>query len=202
MTTPTPNSVLTEAIGPNSGAALRAKELLLIVAGVAALAITAKMRVPMWPVPITMQTFTVFVIGAAYGARLGVGTVLAYLALGALGADVFTGSSATVGGLSYMAGPTGGYLAGFVVATAVVGALARRGWDRSVWRMAVAVALGTATVYALGLGWMSVLFAGDKGMAWVLQYGMVNFLPGDALKLALAATAVPAVVHLIGSRRA
>ena len=200
MRTPTPNSVLTDQFGPSSGTALRVKELLLILAGIAALAITAKMRVPMWPVPITMQTFTVFVIGAAYGSRLGVVTVLAYLALGALGADVFTGSSASLNGLAYMAGPTLGYLIGFVAAAAIVGALARRGWDRSILRMAGAVALGTATVYAFGLAWMSWLFAADKGMAWVLQHGMVSFLPGDALKLALAATLVPAVAHLAARR--
>ncbi|UOM33139.1 biotin transporter BioY [Acuticoccus sp. I52.16.1] len=200
MRSPTPNSVLTEAFGPNTGAALRLKEVLLVVAGVAALAITAKMRVPMWPVPITMQTFAVFVIGAAYGTRLGVGTVLAYLALGALGADVFTSSSATSNGIAYMAGPTGGYLAGFAVAAGIMGAFARRGWDQSIVRMGVAVFLSTAVVYTLGLAWMSYLFAADKGMAWVLQYGMVNFLPGDVLKLALAATLVPAV-HLLTARK-
>lgn len=201
MRSPTPNSVLTKSFGPSAGTALRLKEVLLIVAGVAALAITAKMRVPMWPVPITMQTFAVFVIGAAYGTRLGVGTVLAYLALGAVGADVFTGSSATSNGLAYMVGPTGGYLLGFVVAAGVMGALARRGWDRSIPLMALAVGLSTAIVYTLGLAWMSYLFAAEKGMAWVLQYGMVSFLPGDVLKLALAATLVPAVSHLVGGRK-
>ncbi|WP_075222136.1 biotin transporter BioY [Acuticoccus yangtzensis] len=196
MRNPTHHGVLTDAFGPTSGTALRLKELALVALGVAALAITAKMRVPMWPVPITMQTFTVFVIGAAYGTRLGVGTVLAYLAIGALGADVFTSSSATANGLAYMTGPTLGYLVGFVAAAGIVGTLAQRGWDVSIGKMALAVALGTAAVYACGLSWMAALFAADKGMGWVLQYGMVNFLPGDALKLALAATLVPAVARL------
>jgi biotin transport system substrate-specific component len=142
----------------------------------------------MWPVPVTMQTFAVLLIGAAYGARLSLVTILGYLALGASGVLVFAGDQA---GLAYMAGPTGGYLVGFAVAAALMGALARRGWDRTVAGMAGAMLLGNAVIYALGLGWMAVLFAGSKGFGWVVQMGMVNFLPGDLLKLALAAMLMP-----------
>jgi len=190
--------VLAEAFGAKEGAALRLKQAALVVAGIAALALAAKIRVPMWPVSVTMQTFAVLTIGAAYGLRLGLMTLLGYLALGAAGVAVFAGDSA---GLAYMAGPTGGYLVGFAVAAGLMGGLARRGWDRSFGGMVGAMLLGNATIYAFGLAWMSHLFAADKGMAWVLQYGMGNFLAGDVLKLALAALVLPAAWKLVGRAR-
>ena len=93
MSTTTLRPVLSEVLGPSEGVSLRVKQVLLVVLGVAALTLAAKIRVPMWPVPITMQTFAVLVIGAAYGARLGFATLLAYLAVGAAGFAVFTGES-------------------------------------------------------------------------------------------------------------
>jgi len=166
---------------------------LLVALGVAAIALAAQIRVPMWPVPVTMQTFAVLTVGAVYGARLGGLTVLAYLALGALGVSVFTGEGA---GLAYMAGPTGGYLVGFAVAAAFVGWLAGRGWSRSVPGMVAALALGNVVIYAFGLPWMAYLFLAERGAEWVLQWGMTNFLLGDALKLALAALLVPGLWKL------
>ena len=198
MSTTTLRPVLSEALGPSDGLSLRAKQVLLVLAGVAALTIAAKIRVPMWPVPITMQTFAVLVIGAAYGMRLGVATLAAYLALGAAGLAVFTGESA---GLAYMMGPTGGYLIGFAVAAGVMGWLAARGWDRSVAGMAGALLIGNAVIYAFGLPWMAHLFAAEKGMAWVVQWGMTNFLLGDALKLALAAVVLPLAWKAVGRAR-
>jgi biotin transport system substrate-specific component len=182
--------VLSEAFGANEGSARLAKQIVLVLAGITALSLAAKIRVPMWPVPMTMQTLAVLTIGTAYGLRLGLVTLFGYVALGALGVAVFAGDSA---GLIYMAGPTGGYLAGFVLAAAAMGVMARRGWDRSVVGMAGAMLIGTVIVYAFGLGWMAHLFAADKGMGWVMQYGMLNFLAGDAVKLVLAALLVPAV---------
>ena len=180
--------VLAEALVLRGDAARAAKSAALVLAGIAGLVIASKIRVPMWPVPVTMQTFAVLVLGAAYGLRLSLVTVLGYLVLGAAGFAVFAGESA---GLVYMAGPTGGYLAGFVAAMALMGALARRGWDRSVLGMGAAMVLGNAVIYGFGLAWMSWLFAAEKGLGWVLHYGMVNFLAGDALKLALAAMVMP-----------
>lgn len=197
----TTDRVLTDAFGPGEGAALRAKQAALVILGVALLTLAAKIRVPMWPVPITMQTFAVLTIGAAYGMRLGLVTLLAYLAVGALGADVFTGSGAGTGGLAYMAGPTGGYLLGFAVAAAVMGRLAEAGWDRNVGRMAGALLVGNAIIYAFGLPWMAYLFLAERGAVWVLQWGMTNFLVGDALKLVLAALLIPAAWKLVGDAR-
>ena len=192
--------VLVETFG-DEGAARVAKQVLLVALGVAALAIAAKIKVPMWPVPATLQTFVVLSIGASYGMRLGLVTLIAYLAGGALGFDVFTGSSAEVGGLSYMLGATGGYLVGFAVAAGAMGALARAGWDRSVGRMALAMLIGNAIIYLFGVPWMAYLFLEDRGFAWVMQWGMTNFLVFDALKLALAALLFPALWKLVGDAR-
>lgn len=189
----TMNKVLGEVFGPTEGTARVAKDVALVLAGIAALALAAKIRVPMWPVPITMQTFAVLTIGAGLGLRLGLITLLGYIALGAAGLNVFTGENA---GLAYLAGPTGGYLLGFVVAAGAMGLLARRGWDRTVAGMAGAMLIGTAIIYAFGLAGMAYLFLTEKGAAWVLQYGMLNFLVGDALKLALAALVVPGLWKL------
>ncbi len=201
MTAMTTDRVLTEALGPSEGAGLRIKQAALVILGVAALIFAAKIRVPMWPVPITMQTFAVLTIGAAYGMRLGLGTVLAYLAVGALGFNVFTSSSAESYGLAYMVGPTGGYLVGFAVAAGVMGWLAARGWDCGVVWMAGALLICNAIIYAFGLPWMAYLFLADKGAAWVMQWGMTNFLLGDALKLALSALLIPAAWKLVGRAR-
>ena len=193
------DKVLVEAIGPGSGTALRLKQAALVVIGIAALAVAAKIRVPMWPVPVTMGTFAVLTIGAAYGPRLGLATVLGYLALGALGANVFAGSSAAESGVVYMLGGTGGYLAGYALAATVLGALARRGWDRSAGRMALAMLVGNAVIYIPGLLWLGHLHGWDQP---ILAWGLTPFLAGDALKLALAAILLPVAWKTVGSVRA
>ena len=168
----------------------------LVAAGILALVIAAKIRVPFWPVPMTMQTFAVLMIGAAYGPRLGGATVLGYLLIGALGADVFTGEAS--GGVAYMLGNTGGYLAGFLLAAVALGALARRGWDRSVGWTALALLIGNAAIYAPGLLWLGVLHGFDKP---ILDWGLWPFLLGDALKLALAAMLLPLAWRALGPAR-
>ncbi len=198
MSTTHERPVLSEVLGPSEGTSRRAKQIALVILGIAALTIAAKIRIPMWPVPVTMQTFAVLTIGAAYGVRLGLVTLLAYLAVGAAGLAVFSGDSA---GLTYIAGPTGGYLVGFAVAAGAMGWLAERGWDRSFVSMAAAMLIGNAIIYVFGLPWMAYLFLAEKGGAWVLQWGITAFLVGDAIKLALAALLVPAVWKLVGPAR-
>ncbi|NDV01038.1 biotin transporter BioY [Pseudoroseicyclus tamaricis] len=189
------NKVLAEAFGPSEGTGRLAKQVALVALGVVFLALMSKIRVPFWPVPLTMQTFATLVVAAAFGARLGAATLLAWLALGASGAAVFTGDAA---GLTYFAGPTGGYLVGFAFAGALVGWLAERGWSRSVAGMVGALLLGNVIIYAFGLPWMAYLFAAEQGMDWVLQYGVTNFLLGDAAKLALAAVLLPTIWKVSG----
>lgn len=191
-------TVLAESILPLEGSALRLKQAALVLAGILILAIAAKIKVPMWPVPITMGTFAVLTIGAAYGPRLGLATILGYMIVGAIGFDVFAGSSAEKFGLTYMMGGTGGYLVGYVLATLALGYFARKGWDRSVSRMGAAMLIGNVLIYVPGLLWLGTLYGWDKP---ILQWGLTPFLIGDALKLVLAAILVPAVWKMVGNAR-
>lgn len=204
MATTMNDKVLVEAIGPTQGTAVLIKQAIMVILGVAALTLAAKIRVPMWPVPITLQTMAVLMIGTGFGLRLGLGTVLAYLGLGVVlayfGASftVFTGETAT---MAYFVGPTMGYLIGFAVSAGVMGWLAQRGWDRTYGKMALALLIGMAIIYAFGMPWMAYLFLEDKGAMWVFQWGMGNFLPGEALKLAIAAMLIPTLWKLVGNAR-
>ena len=189
-TAPTLSQVLWPAKDTDAARWMRAA--ILVSLGVVAMAIAAKVRIPMWPVPITMQTFVVLTIGAAYGAGLGVTTMLAYLAVGALGFDIFTSSSADKNGIAYMMGGSGGYLLGFVVAAGVLGWLARKGWDRTIPMMAVAMLIGSALIYIPGLVWLNMQ-PYSQGWSWTIANGLTPFLIGDALKLALAALVMPAL---------
>ncbi len=191
-------NVLAEAFGANEGAALRLKQVALVVLGIAVLAAAAKIKVPMWPVPITMGTFAVLTVGAAYGPRLGLVTILGCMIVGALGFDVFAGSSAEAFGIEYMMGGTGGYLVGYVLATVALGVLARAGWDRSAPKMAGAMLLGNAMIYVPGLIWLGMLYGWDKP---ILEWGLTPFLVGDAIKLALAAVILPLAWKLVGRAR-
>lgn len=197
--TMTQNKVLAEAFGPTEGMARLVKQAVLVVLGIAVLALAAKIKVPMWPVPVTMGTFAVLALGAAYGPKLGLVTIAGYMAIGALGFDVFAGSSAEAYGIAYMMGGTGGYLVGYVLATVVLGVLARRGWDRSVVWMGAAMLVGNAIIYVPGVLWLGVLYGWDQP---ILQWGLWPFLVGDALKLALAAAVLPGLWKLVGDARA
>ena len=192
--------VLGDLVPPHEGAALWLKRAVLFALGIAALTVAAKIKVPLWPspVPITLGTFAVLTIGAAYGPRLGLATVLGYLAIGAVGFDVFASSSADKNGLAYMLGGSGGYLVGYAMAAAALGWCARRGWDRSVLWMAFAMLIGNALIYVPGLMWLHQFTTGwEQTLAW----GLTPFLIGDGIKLALAALLVPAVWKLVGSAR-
>ncbi|WP_375690995.1 biotin transporter BioY [Pseudooceanicola sp. LIPI14-2-Ac024] len=192
--------VLTEAFGPSEGLGLRLKQAALVVAGIAFLAIMAKIKVavPPSPVAVNMGTFAVLTIGAAYGARLGLVTILGYMIIGALGFDVFQSSTAELSGIEYMMGGTGGYLLGYVMATVLLGTLARRGWDRSVLWMALAMFLGNVILYVPGLLWLGQVYGFDKP---ILAWGLTPFVVGDLLKLALAAMVLPAAWKLVGRAR-
>ncbi|MEY1555139.1 biotin transporter BioY [Yoonia sp. R2331] len=193
------DKVLTEAFGPTEGTALRVKQAAMVVLGIVALAIFAKIKVPMWPVPVTMGTFAVLTIGAAYGPRLGLATILGYMIVGALGFDVFAGSSAEKFGLEYMMGGTGGYLVGYVIATLALGFAARAGWDRSILLMGAAMLIGNALIYLPGVAWLGVLYGWDQP---ILAWGLWPFLIGDGIKLVLAALLVPGLWKLLGNARA
>lgn len=177
---------------PGSSGLMR--NLMLAVGGSLLLWASARLQVPFYPVPMTMQTFVVLMIGAAYGWRLGAATVALYLVQGALGMPVFAGTPEKGIGLAYMVGPTGGYLVGYVAAAAVTGALAGRGWDRRVSTTLLSMLAGTAVIYAFGIGWLGTVVGWDKP---VLAWGLTPFLLGDLVKLALAAAVLPAAWKLI-----
>jgi biotin transport system substrate-specific component len=160
--------------------ALRAA--ILMVAGTALLTLSAKVQVPFYPVPMTMQTLVVLVLGAAYGWRLGGATVALYLLEGAAGLPVFAGTPPAVAGLAYLAGPTGGFLLGFVAAAMLTGWMAERGWDRSLLRVVVMMTLGHAAIFAFGLAWLTTLMPLAK--AWAV--GAAPFVAATLLKTALA----------------
>lgn len=189
MTTPAPypgppTSRLGRSRGLARGAALIALGSLLITA-------SAKVQAPLWPVPVTMQSLVVLLVGAAYGSRLGAAAVLAYLAQGMAGLPVFAGAGA---GPAYMAGPTGGYLLGFLLAAACAGWLAERGWTRGLAGAAAIMCLGHVLLLAPGVAWLAVLFGGSKAVA----VGLTPFLAGSAVKAALGTALVAACWPLFG----
>ena len=160
------------------------------IVGSLALTVSAKISIPAVPVPFTLQTLVVLLLGFAYGPALAGATVGLYLLQGALGLPVFQGTPEKGIGLAYMMGPTGGYLAGFFVGAVVCGKLAQLGWDRRFSTMALGMILGNAIIYALGLAWLGSLIGWDKP---VLQYGMIPFLVGDLIKIAIAVALVPVI---------
>ncbi len=175
-------------------AVLRA--LVLAFAGTALLTLSAKIQVPFWPVPMTMQTMVVLMLGAAYGARLGAATVALYLVEGALGLPVFAGTPEKGLGLAYMAGPTGGYLAGFLVAAYATGWLAERGWGRGFWRLFAIMALGHAIILAMGWAWLAYLIGPAK--AWIA--GVAPFYAATLFKNGLGAALIAQASALAGRR--
>ncbi len=165
----------------------------LAVGGSLALWVSAKIQVPFWPVPMTMQTLVVLMLGMAYGTRLGLATVLLYLAEGAAGLPVLAGTPERGVGLAYMMGPTGGYLIGFVLAVAFVGYLAERGWDRSVPRAAAAMLLGHVLLFVPGVAWL----AGLIGWQRAVELGLEPFVAATLLKTALGFSLMPAAWSLV-----
>jgi biotin transport system substrate-specific component len=179
-----------------------AQDVVLVLAGTALIAIAAKIKVPFVPVPMTLQTLAIMLIAATYGFRLGTLTVLAYLAEGLVGLPVFTNTPPAVAGPLYFLGPTGGFLAGFVILAIVVGAAADRGFDRSIPKLFAAMLAGEVIMMALGfawLAWFATLSSGAVGLGVekALAGGVTPFILGDLLKIALAALLVPAAWSLM-----
>lgn len=161
-----------------------AHKVALVIGGSILLALSAHIKVPFYPVPVTMQTMLVLMIGMAFGPRLGFATIMAYLAQGAMGLPVFAGGA----GLAYMAGPTGGYLFGFAVAAIVTGFLAEKGWGKSVGSTALAMVIGNIVIYAFGVTYLSSIVGGfDKA----IQFGLAPFIYGDLLKIVIATATLP-----------
>lgn len=186
---------LAAALWPTENVKLRA--VLLAVAGSALLALSAKIQVPFWPVPMTMQTYVVLVLGMALGSRLGAATVALYLAEGATGLPVFAGTPEKGLGLAYMMGPTGGYLLGFLVAATLVGWLAERGWDRGWSRALGAMVVGHAAIFLFGLAWLATFVGPEKAMA----LGLTPFWAATIAKTLLGVATMPLAWKIAAPRR-
>lgn len=175
-----------QSVGPR-----RLTDTMLVIAAIVLLTISAKIQIPLWPVPITMQTYVVIVVAMGYGTRLGATAIAGYIAAGLLGLPVFAGTPAVGAGLAYLAGPTGGYLLGFLVAGVICGALAGQGWTRRFDLCMLAAVLGHALILACGVAWLAASIGVDNA----LRVGLVPFLWGTAMKAAFAA------VTLVGGDR-
>ncbi|WP_428938708.1 biotin transporter BioY [Fontivita pretiosa] len=178
------------------------RDATLTLAGSLLVAVCAQVSIPLpyTPVPVTLQTFAVLLIGALLGPRLGAMAMAAYLAEGLAGLPVFAGgrsawSPSSLPALPVIIGPTAGYLLAFVPAAAVSGLLARRGWDRRFFTAAAALFAGSFVILGCGFCWLAGvtwLVSGQVRAAELFALAVVPFLPGDVLKVLLAAIALPA----------
>ena len=165
------------------------KNIVLILFGTLLLAVSSKIQVPFWPVPMTMQTFIVFIIGMAYGWRLAFFTLVAYLFEGALGLPVF----AKGGGLLYLTGPTAGYLYGMTIAAGVIGAFAELGYNNSYFKSLISLLIGTFIIFLFGVGYLGSVIGYDKALA----AGLYPFVPSEFFKIGLAVVLIPSITRYI-----
>jgi biotin transport system substrate-specific component len=184
-------ATLRTAVVPRGGLLTDA---LLVCAGAAFVALAAQVSIHLGftPVPITGQTFAVLLVAAAYGTVRGTASLLLYLLLGIAGAPVYAGHKH---GWDVFVGATGGYIVGFVLAAALTGYLAERGWDRRFSSAVTVMLTGNVVIYACGLLWLHH----SLGVNWpsTLEDGLYPFVPGDVIKLYLAALALPGAWRLV-----
>ena len=179
------DSILINRIIPTQGNASYIKNILLIFFGTVLLAVSSKIQVPFWPVPMTMQTFVVFLIGATYGWRLAFFTLLIYLIEGAFGLPVF----AKGGGLAYLIGPTAGYLYGMFFASIIIGMLSEKGYANSYILCLIALLIGSVIIFTLGVGYLGIIIGFDKA----ISLGLLPFIPSEFFKIALAVLLIPSL---------
>ena len=161
------------------------KIIFYVLFGTLLLAVSSKVQVPFWPVPMTMQTFVVLIIAMMYGWKLSLLTLIAYLIEGAVGLPVF----AKGGGLLYLIGPTAGYLYGMVIAAAVIGYFADLGYGKSIIKCIIPLGIGTIIIFVCGIGDLSSIIGFDKAIA----AGLLPFIPSELFKIALAAFIIPTI---------
>ncbi|HEY8984622.1 MAG TPA: biotin transporter BioY [Streptomyces sp.] len=172
----------------------RVRDIALVVGGAALTGVAAQIAVPVpgSPVPVTGQTFAALLVGTSLGAGRGFLSLALYAVAGVVGVPWFAEGGSGAGMVSF------GYILGLMLASTVVGALARRGADRNVWRMAGAVILGEALIYAVGVPYLA--YAAGMSASQAIAAGLTPYLLGDALKAALAMGLVPGVWKLLERR--
>jgi biotin transport system substrate-specific component len=174
-------------------------DAVLVLAGTGLVSAAAQVSIPFEPVPLTGQTFAVLLVGSSLGAVRGLASLTFYLWLGVAGAPIYADGRH---GWSIITGASGGYIVGFVLAAAVTGYLAERGWDRRFSSAVGAMLTGNVIIYAVGLPWLAIVL--DTNLEQTLEFGLYKFVPGDTLKLYLAATLLPGawrIVEHVGGRR-
>lgn len=191
------NTLLEQLIPGDACDSVWLRNAMVVLVGSLLLTVSAKLSIPFFPVPMTLQTLVVLCLGMVLGPVLGALSVVAYLLEGAMGLPVFAGTPEKGIGLVYMLGTTGGYLVGFVLAAFVTGFLAQRRWDRSVVTIVAAMIIGNAVIYVCGLVWLGALVGWDKPL---LAWGMTPFLLGDLAKVAIAAALLPRLWRSVGRK--
>ncbi|MBN2834155.1 MAG: biotin transporter BioY [Candidatus Delongbacteria bacterium] len=166
------------------------KDIILVTSTSLMIALLAQIVIPIYPVPFTGQTLGVLLTGALIGKKRATLSLLSYLMMGFIGMPVFVGGTF---GITRLAGPTGGYLIGFVFAALVVGHLTEKGWDRNFITSVIAMFIGSIVIYAFGLLWLSNFTGWDK----VLSSGLLPFISGDIIKILIAASILPSGWKLI-----
>lgn len=193
MSVATVSAPLISVALPQNRVARLFAQAILVFGGSLLLAASAKAKVMLGPVDLSLQTLAILVIAATFGFRLGVATLLLYLAEGAMGFPVFQSTPEKGIGIAYMMGTTGGFLAGFLVMAAIVGWAVDRGWDRNVFKLFGAMLIAEVVMMALGFAWLASLIGAEK--AWV--FGVAPFIVADLVKVGIAAALLPAVRGLI-----
>ena len=188
------NATLANRLWPQTQSLNLVRNIVLAVVGSFIVAVAAQINVPLPIVPLTLQSLAVLAIGAAYGARLGGATLALYAAEGAAGLPVFAQMKA---GAGVIAGPTGGYIIGFILAAALVGYLAEKNWDRSLVKMFAAAVLGAVVLYIPGLIWLHN-FA--SGWPQTMEWGLTPFVAGDLVKAALVALGFQGAWSALGQK--
>ena len=183
------NSILINQIFLTSGKSSYIKNIILILFGSFLLAVSSKVQVPFWPVPMTMQTFVVFLIGMSYGWKLSFFTLFAYIIEGALGLPVF----ATGAGLAYLMGPTAGYIYGMLLAAIVIGLLSEKGFSNTYFMSLISLLIGSIIIFTLGVGYLGSLIGYDKA----INFGLLPFIPSELFKIALAVALIPSLSKFI-----
>lgn len=170
----------------------------LVVTGALLVAASAQIRIPLpfTPVPITGQTFGVLLVGASLGPWHGASSLSLYVLLGGLGLPFYAGAS---GGWDIIGGATGGYLLSYPIAAWATGKLAERGWDRKIGSSIGAMLTGNVIIYLIGLPWLA--WQVNTGLEKTLELGLYPFIPGDTLKLYLAAALLPGAWRFVGRAR-
>jgi biotin transport system substrate-specific component len=167
----------------------------LVIAFSLLTALAAQIVIPIGPIPVTGQTFAVLLTGALLGSRLGAMAMIAYLVEGSSGLPFFSGGH---GGLLHLMGPTGGYLIAFPAAAYVTGAFAEHGWDRRFLTAAAAMAIGSMIIMLSGWAWFSILMRTSPLLT--LWATVIKFIPGDIIKISLAAAVLPSGWKLLRKR--